>query len=203
MKKYFLISLSALAIYACGNKTETAAVETKTTNDSVMATPVEKPLKSIEPEGVLGVIEVPEILTLAVTDSAKQEDIGFLMGKAYNLIESDMRELGLHTNDMPAGALYYNNDPKNFIFECVVPIDKMPAKQPKHSNIVVLEATKAVVYNYYGPYDKMFNAYGILQTYLKDNKLEQSGVSREFYLSDPTVEKDPNNWLSKIYIPVK
>lgn len=156
-----------------------------------------------ETPGIIGVFDIPEILTLAILDSAKQEDIGFKIGKAYSAIEADINNLGLSTEGLPPGAIYYNNNPENFVFECVVPINKTPKEQPKNSTIVILEATRAVVYNYYGPYDKMFNAYAELKTYLEKNKLEQSGAAREFYISDATVEKDPNKWLSKIYIPVK
>lgn len=200
MKNYLLICTSVLIFNACGNKNETElkiATEATTPDSSV------RNIKVNEPEGILGIIEIPEILTLSVKDSSKQTDVGFVMAQAYNLIESDMQELGLHSNQMPMGALYYNNDPENFVFECVIPINKLPVKQPKHSVILVLEATRALVYNYYGPYNKMSDAYTQLYAYIKNNKLIQTGLAREFYLSDPDTEKDPAKWLSKIYIPVK
>lgn len=204
MKKIFLFATLSLALVSCKNSSEKE--ETKTA-DSIQV-PVQQnqavaDLKSIETPGIIGIIEIPEILTLAIKDSASQADAGFKMGKAYGAIEADMIALNVSNNEMPPGALFYNNDPKNLVFECVVPITEMPKKQPKNSTIVVLEATRAVVYNYYGPYDKMFDAYAEIKKYLEQNKLEQSGVAREFYLSDATVEKDPAKWLSKIYIPVK
>lgn len=204
MKKLFLIATISLVFTSCrtsSEKEETKATETNQV--PLQQNQAVADLKSIETPGVLGIIEVPEILTLAIKDSASQADAGFKMGKAYGAIEADMIALNISNNEMPPGALFYNNDPKNLVFECVVPINEMPKKQPKNSTIVVLEATRAVVYNYYGPYDKMFDAYAELKTYLEKNKLEQSGVAREFYLSDATVEKDPSKWLSKIYIPVK
>lgn len=153
--------------------------------------------------GIYKVIELPEILTLAIKDSGMKEDIGYKMAQNYGAIESDMNELGLSNMEMPPGAIFYNDNPKNFIFECIIPINKMPAKNPKNSTVVILEATRALVFNYYGPYDKMTNAYAEIKKYMNQNKLEQGGPVREFYLSDPTVEKDPSKWLSKIYVPVK
>jgi effector-binding domain-containing protein len=79
----------------------------------------------------------------------------------------------------------------------------MPKSKPKNSTIVILEATRAVLYNYYGPFDKLYTAYDKMNAYMQENKLEQSAPAREFYLSDVTQERDPNRWLSKIYIPVK
>lgn len=202
MQNKIFILLSVLFLSACGNKTETKSVDVTAVDSSIQDT-LPHDVTTNEPAGILGIIDIPEILTLAIKDSALQDEIGFKMGKAYDAIESDMRELNLNTNDLPPGAIYYNNDPKNFVFECIKLINKMPTKQPKHSTVVVLEATRAVVYNYYGPYNKMSDAYTILNKYLTENKLVQTSAAREFYLSDATVEKDPSKWLSKIYIPVK
>lgn len=193
MKK-IVFSLFILLIVSCNNKEKPLEV-TQTT------VPATEPL--IDKPGIIGVINLPEILTLAIKDSANKDEIGFKMGKNYGILEAEMNELGLTNNEMPPGAIYYNNDINKFVFECLIPINMMPKIQPKHSSIVILEATRAVVYNYYGPYDKMFDAYDELKKYLEDNKMEQISAAREFYLSDPTTEKDPSKWLSKIYIPVK
>lgn len=199
MKKTILIGLTLVLFSACGNKTETS----NETSTNSLPTSTATPVVANDPEGIIGIIDVPEVLTLAYKDSAAQEDIGFKMGKGYGAIEEDMQKLNLDSEGLPAGAIYYSNDPKNFVFECIVPINKIPASQPKNSTVVVLEATRAVVYNYYGPYNNMMGAYEKLKQYLAENKLEQTGPAREFYLSDPTTEKDPAKWLSKIYIPVK
>lgn len=202
MKKLFFVLGITIAFVSCKNSSEEKSDNSG--NSAITTNTVAPQAPAIEETpGIIGVFDIPEILTLSIIDSAKQEDIGFKIGKHYSAIEADIAALGLSTEGMPPGAIYYNNDPKNFIFECIVPINKTPKEQPKNSTIVVLEATKAVIYNYYGPYDKMFNAYAELKTYLEKNKLEQSGPAREFYISDATIEKDPNKWLSKIYIPVK
>lgn len=202
MKKLIFALAIASVFTACNNNADEKKEITKDSIGVANAVPSLKQNPDETP-GIIGVFDIPEILTLAILDSAKQEDIGFKIGKAYSAIEADINTLGLSAEGLPPGAIYYNNNPENFVFECIVPINRTPKEQPKNSTIVVLEATRAVVYNYYGPYDKMFNAYAELKTYLEKNKLEQSGAAREFYISDATVEKDPNKWLSKIYIPVK
>lgn len=203
MKQVLLIVFAVVVVLAgCKNSSEqNESAAKQDTFPAQNASPGVDPIN--DSPGIIGIIEVPEILTLAVRDSATEQEIGFKMGKAYSAIESDMIALNLSNNDMPPGVLYYTNDPKNFVFECVVPINAMPTKQPEKSTVVVLEATRAVVYNYYGPYNKMMNAYAELKDYLEKNKLEQTGPSREFYLTDASVEKNPGKWLSKIYIPVK
>jgi len=57
------------------------------------------------------------------------------------------------------GVINYNDNPSNLKFECLMLLEKMPGKQPKHSKVVVLEKTKMVICNYYGPYEKLGEAY--------------------------------------------
>jgi effector-binding domain-containing protein len=101
------------------------------------------------------------------------------------------------------GAIYYNNDTANFIFECVVPIEKMPKVKPKNSQVVVLEEGKMLIYNYYGPYQDLFSAYDEIRAYCAKYNLEQVGPLREFYITDATAVPDPKDWLTRIMLPIK
>jgi effector-binding domain-containing protein len=197
MSRYFIAALVGLLFTACNRSGE----ETKdnTVRDSVV---IRLPNRADTMRGIRGVIDVPELITLAIKDSGTIEEAPFKVGRAFSAIEADIAALKLESLDQP-GTLYYTNDPQHLVFECVVPLKKMPEAKPKNSTIVILEATRAVLYNYYGPYDKLYTAYDKINVYMQENKLEQTSPAREFYLSDVTQEKDPNKWLSKIYIPVK
>lgn len=166
------------------------------------STSVKAKIDSAYIEGIRGIIELPEILTLAIKDSGATAEIPVKMGNAYASIEEDMKALGLEMRGSP-GTLFYTNDPQNFVFECVIPINKMPDQKPKNSQIVILESTRAVLYNYYGPYGNMYKAYEKLKPYINDNKLLQIGPSREFYITNVEFESDTSKWLSRIFIPVK
>lgn len=151
--------------------------------------------------GVVGVIDVPEMLTISKIDSAPMRDVSFKVAKNYSVLEEEMNAVGAILDGMP-GMITYNNDTTNFIFECVLPIKEMPKKEPKRCKIVVLEASNMLIYNYYGPYQKLYTAYNKIRDHIKENALEQSGPMREFYLSDPTLEKDPAKWQTRIMVPV-
>src|SRR5688572_22400663 len=134
MNRFFVIAILGVIASACSNKVEENKLEEKNTETKTAVTDPVKPKTVVaEPEGIVGVIEVPEILTLAVKDSATIEEAPFKVGKAYSIIESDIKELKLEYKNEPPGALYYTNDPKKLVFECVIPINKMPATTPKHS----------------------------------------------------------------------
>lgn len=152
-------------------------------------------------QGVAGIFNVPEMLTISKVDSAPMKDISFKMAKAYSVLQEELNTLDVKI-DGSYGCIYYNNNPDNFLFECIVPINKMPKKQPKNSKIVVLEADKMLIYNFYGPYQNLFASYDIIRKYLVKNGLKQVGPMREFYITDPTLEKDPLKWLTRIMVPV-
>jgi effector-binding domain-containing protein len=200
MHKIFIGAIVGLILSGCSHSGEGKTETSDTLNsDSIIAS---LPNFSDTMRGIRGVIDVPEIITLAIKDSCTIEEAPFKVGHAFSAIETDIAELKLESLNQP-GTLYYTNDPQHLVFECVISLKKMPDTQPKHSTIVILEATRAVLYNYYGPYDKLYTVYDKLNAYMQENKLEQASPAREFYLSDADQEKDPNKWLSKIYIPVK
>lgn len=151
--------------------------------------------------GAIGVLNVPEMLVLSIMDSAASKDVSATMVKNYALLEEELLATGSEMNGAP-GMITYNNDVTNFKFENVLCIKRMPSVQPKKCRIVVLEATKMLVYNFYGPYQNLFAAYDRIKVYCKQYNLVQTGPLREFYITDPEKERDRLKWLTRIMIPV-
>jgi effector-binding domain-containing protein len=151
--------------------------------------------------GITGIFNVPSMLCISIIDSAAMKDVSAKLTRDYALLEEDVNSTGAEI-DGPPGQISYNNDPSNFRFESLLLIKKIPAKQPAHGKIVVLEAGPMVIYNYYGPYQKLFTAYDEISSFCKKNKLKPAGPMREFYITDPSVEKDKSKWLTRIMVPV-
>jgi len=152
-------------------------------------------------KGIAGVFDVPEMLCLSRMDSAPAREIPKKVPQNFLILHKELERVGAE-QDGPPGQLNYNNDTSNFKFECVVLIREMPKIQPRNCNVVILEASKMVIYNYYGPYGGLFNAYREIGEYCRKNNLVQTGPQREFYVSDPGVEKDPSKRLTRIMVPV-
>jgi effector-binding domain-containing protein len=53
-----------------------------------------------------------------------------------------------------------------------------------------------------GPYDQIANAYGAIQAYAKENRLELAGTMWERYLTDPAVEPDLSKHVTELFWPV-
>lgn len=199
----FSLFVFVTAILVSCTNSDDALVKEKRIKDSLQV--IEKAnaqLSKISNDtGIVGVFNIPEMLTICKLDSAPMRDVAFLVAKNYSLLEQEVNAIGAKIDGMP-GMITYNNDTTNFIFECILPIKEVPAKQPKKCQIIVLEATPMLIYNFYGPYNQLFFAYDKIRKYIDANKLSQNGPMREFYLSDPTIEKDPAKWQTRIMVPV-
>lgn len=200
--KIGLIIAIAFVFFACSSSSDEAPVKKLNADSVLKANENQLKLATLDSKpGVVGIINIPEMLTISKIDSAPMKDVSFKVAKAYSVLEEEMNSVGASLDGMP-GMITYNNDTTNFKFECVLPIKKIPAKQPKHCKIVILEACPMLIYNFFGPYQQLYTAYNKVRDYNKSNGLEQNGPMREFYLTDPTVEKDPSKWQTRIMVPV-
>jgi len=203
----FFISVSFCFLFSSCNSNEKNEEINAVKSDSLSSIePKHLAIKTTEQltdaKGIIGLFDVPEMLTITKMDSTSMSKVASLLAKNYGILQKDIDFIKAEINGS-AGAIYYNNDTSNFIFECVIPISKMPTVQPKKSQVVVLEASRMLVYNYYGPYTHLFTAYAEIKQYCSKYNIEQSGPLREFYITDPTNVKDSTQWLTRIMLPVK
>lgn len=151
--------------------------------------------------GIAGVFEVPEMWSLCKLDSAKMADVGAKVISGFAVLEQEMIATGAELNG-PQGIIYYDSNPNNFKFETVLLIKEMPKKTPKNCQIVILEASYMLVYNYVGPYENISKSYDVIKKYMDHNGYQQSGRPREFYPEVPGMTSDPSKLLTKILVPV-
>lgn len=151
--------------------------------------------------GIAGVYEVSEMLSLCKMDSGSMQEIPAKVISGFATLEKELYEIGAEI-DGPQGMIYYTNDPKNFKFETVLLLKDMPKKTPKNCQIVVLEASYMLIYNYYGPYENTFKSYDVIQKYIRDNSMQQVGPTREFYPEIPGSDLDSTKLLTRIMVPV-
>jgi effector-binding domain-containing protein len=160
-----------------------------------------KEVNTPEAIGLRGVYNVPEMLSVVVLDSAPVNQLAERRAGAFAKIESDIKEMGAEIDGSP-GSIYYSNNPDNFVFECLMLIRNMPKTNPKHSKIVVLEATPMLIFNHKGAFRNLGAAYARIKAYNDSSQLEQVGPMREFYIVSPLQTTDSNAWLTRIMVPV-
>ncbi|REJ73461.1 MAG: AraC family transcriptional regulator [Acidobacteria bacterium] len=65
-----------------------------------------------------------------------------------------------------------------------------------------LPAHRTAVVDHYGPYHELPTGHAALQAWWAEQGLVAVGPATEYYVTDPTVETDPERWLTRIHHPV-
>ncbi|MEI6022032.1 MAG: GyrI-like domain-containing protein [Bacteroidota bacterium] len=155
-----------------------------------------------EQAGLVGIYKVPEMLSLCILDSAHLSKMPQKVEAAYHALQADLSALAV-PHPTVSGQIVYTSDSSNFKFECFQLINTLPKSQPKYSKPVVLEAEQMLVFNHYGLYQYLPNTYMAMLNYLQSHNLKQVGAFREYYVNDPTKEKDSKKWLTVVMLPVR
>ncbi|MCF8244304.1 MAG: GyrI-like domain-containing protein [Saprospiraceae bacterium] len=107
------------------------------------------------------------------------------------------------TKIQPAGSpsgVYYTWDEatKTTDMAVAIPVNSGTAVAGGAIQVFEIPASKAVVVDYYGPYDNFEGAHEAIGEYIKANGLTEKAPVIEEYVTDPGSEKDSTKWLTKI-----
>ncbi len=108
----------------------------------------------------------------------------------------------LKMTDMPSG-LFYSWDEENASSDMAAAIPVSSAAVPKGMELGKTNPGKALQIDYYGDYSGTAEAHEAMESYMKANELTMSWPVIETYVTDPTIEKDPNKWLTKVIYPLQ
>lgn len=109
-----------------------------------------------------------------------------------------------------AGApfvIYHKWDEANdaVMFSCAIPTTSKITTNESEILTGQLESFKAVKATLYGDYKNLKETWDSAMKYATDNNLEviENGPMLEVYLTDPTSQSNPANWITEVYIAVK
>ena len=106
----------------------------------------------------------------------------------------------MQVEEPAAAGLYYTWDTTAGTTDVGIAVRlKETPKTSGSYSVITIPASKALVVDYYGPYDKMGVAHDAIHKYAKDKGLKPTYPAIEEYVGDPGVETDPNKVLTKVY----
>jgi len=143
------------------------------------------------------VVETPY---LYIRDTSSMATIGLKMGEFYGEIMGYLQTLNLQPAGYPF-AIYYTWENNIFDMECGIPV--VGAKAVGRIKAGIQKEQKVATVDFYGPYEKTADAHLAIEAWIKANNRKVTGSPWETYVTDPTTEKDPNKWLTKIYWPIE
>lgn len=100
----------------------------------------------------------------------------------------------------PAGPMfsYHHRRPSDtFDFEIGFPVSKAVKEQGRVKNST-LPAAKVVRAVYQGPYERLADAWGAMQVWVRERRLPETGRFWECYLNNPDEVKDPKDYLTEL-----
>lgn len=143
---------------------------------------------------------VNETAYLFIRDTSSMATIGQKMGAFYGEIMGSLQAQNLQPGGYPF-AIYYSWENNIFDMECGIPATG--AKASGRIKTGILKAQKVATVDFYGPYEKTADAHMAIEAWVKANNRKVTGSPWETYITDPSTEKDPNKWLTKIYWPIE
>jgi effector-binding domain-containing protein len=149
----------------------------------------------------------PKLTVIYSKDSAASfERIGLKLGNIYG---GKLPEYIKKNNLKMAGApmAWYTKYKAPYFFEAGVPVNKAGTKAIAGVQVREMNAGKAVIAHFFGPFDLLPQGYDAVKEWIKDNKKTTAGPSYEVYLTDP-IDKDgkpvdPYKIQTDIVFPIK
>lgn len=144
--------------------------------------------------------DMPEQAVLSIRTNSSVVSLPKVLGKAFEQLESRLKELG----EEPAGApyvAYYNMNMLNLDIEIGFPT-KTLLEGNAEIKASTLPAGNYAMTVHQGPYGKIRSAYNALAKKVKEEGFQATGVSYEYYLNDP-VNTKPNDLLTQVVFTLK
>ncbi|MGE0566685.1 MAG: SRPBCC family protein [Bacteroidia bacterium] len=131
----------------------------------------------------------------------KFQDMEAFFGENYPKLAKYLTDNKMEMIAAPS-AIYFTFDEEKMETECAAVMAVSDASKVKDWEVFSIPASKVLVIDYYGAYDKSAEAHYAMDAYMKEKGLEQSFVIEE-YVTDPSTVSDPSQILTKIYYVVK
>lgn len=146
------------------------------------------------------VVKEPETPTIGIRKVLPMDQVTEFFGAAFGeLYEMAGRE-GLKMAGMPFAR--YRGMPTDTIdVEAGVPLGE-PGRDSGNIAAGSLPATSAVEGIHTGPYDTLEETYTAMMEWMAAHDQKPADEMWEYYLTDPSVEPDPEKWLTKVVWPV-
>ncbi len=151
--------------------------------------------------GEITLKNVTSMYAMTYRTKCTMEEIASVMGPAFGAIMQVVSANGAQVIGSPF-SIWYEWEDEIMEFDNAIPIDRNIKGTDKVLPIKTYQGKVAHV-SHMGEYSTTYHSWGILETYIKDNKLEMNGAPYEVYVTDPETEPDPSKWITDLYWPVK
>lgn len=136
-----------------------------------------------------------------VKEKLSFEKLPTFFGTSYGKIAEALGKAKAQPIGMPK-AFYFTFDEKTMVMDVAAVMEVTNGTKLEGVEKFETPASKVLLIEYFGAYDKSANAHYAMDAYMKSKGLTQTFVLEE-YANDPMVEKDTAKWQTNIFYLVK
>ncbi|MEQ8789111.1 MAG: GyrI-like domain-containing protein [Pirellulaceae bacterium] len=147
--------------------------------------------------------------TLSLRFSARPDELGARFGEVLPRVLECARASGAAIAGAPFGR-YHMMGESVFRIEAGVPVAEPLAELPAEPDVggeeiqaSSLPGGRAATTTHVGPYEQLGEAHDALYQWAAENHETASGGSWEVYLTDPGEEPNPQNWRTRVFLPLE
>jgi effector-binding domain-containing protein len=136
-----------------------------------------------------------------VKDKLSFDKLPAFFGTSYGKIGEALGKAKAQPIGMPK-AFYFTFDEKTMVMDVAAVIEVANGTKLEGVEKFETQASKVLLIEYFGAYDKASNAHYAMDAFMKEKGLTQNFVIEE-YANDPMMEKDTAKWQTNIFYLVK
>jgi len=147
-------------------------------------------------------VNMPEKHYVTIRQEIEMENVQQFYSRNLPSLFGKVTASGVEMDGMP-GGLFYKWDETNGTTDMAASIPVKESIEIAGTNSHTIPSGKAIQVDYYGDYAGSAEAHYAIDEYMNDYGILSNVPIVEEYVTDPTEEKDPKKWLTKItyYIP--
>ncbi len=147
-------------------------------------------------------IEVPYPYMVGIRATVPMDKVPTFYAENLGKVMAALTAKGIQPAGMPCGAYFsWDEEKQESDMVAAFPVGE---KVDLGAGFTLIEMPKgrALLVDYYGPYEEVGPAHMALDAYIQEKGLTQGYPVIEEYVTDPGNEPDPQKWLTKVIYPV-
>lgn len=159
-------------------------------------------LKVEQPAMTLEETSIPAFQVITIMDTAQvMGDVGLKLQKAYGAIGDFLMKENLEMAGMPLAWYYTDKEP--YVLEAAIPVKSAPASTTERIRFRKVDAVRALVIHYYGPYEQISTAYDRVREWLQANGRKANAAPYEIYVDDPSTKRSMFEVRTDVVQPIE
>lgn len=139
---------------------------------------------------------------LSIRDTVDQLQANTIHGKLFEEVNAFMESNEVKSKLSPIVIYHFWSDSIVDV-EAGIQLDDSIYSESKRVTLNKIDTGNVVTATHYGAYDRLPETYFSINEWMRRNSVEIIGAPWEVYVTDPSLEPNPDKWKTEIYFPIK